>query len=106
MVYYVPPKYFRQEEFVDPWTYEYYNARGWDVWRLFRSQILYVAFTLRVRYGRAITINDWHQHKDKELCYRWRGFRTPKYDRYSAYSPHSMGGAIDLDVYGMGAEEV
>jgi len=101
MKYYIPPRYFRQEEFVDRATFILYKGKGWDIWRLFRPQILFAIYSLRVRYDKLIRINDWHSGGN----FQWRGFRTPDSPQYSVFSQHN-GGALDFDVLGMPAEEV
>jgi hypothetical protein len=102
MVFFVPPRYFRQEEFVDPGIYLVYKNRGQTVWNLFKPGILFAVYSLRVRYGKAISINNWHDGGPR----KWSGFRTDESPNYSPTSQHALGGALDFFVEGMSAEEV
>lgn len=93
LVYHVPnPKYFKEQEFVDRETYEYYRKNGWDVWRLFNPGLLWSIDHLREFVGVPFLLNNWHVGGDVE----WRGFRTPRCPFYSQWSQHPKGDAVDF----------
>lgn len=93
------PKHFSIRELVDPQTFA---IRGEKAFELFRPQALITIDLIRDRYGKPVTINDWHAKGQ----FTMRGYRPLTTGTGAAYSQHRLGNAFDFDVLGMTAEEV
>lgn len=87
------------QEFVPPSIYnEWFEKSIWFI----RPVVISFAQFIRDRYGKSVTINNWHaQGKFAE-----RGFRMPTSSTGGKLSQHRFGNAIDFNVAGMTADEV
>jgi hypothetical protein len=97
-------EYLKAYEIVDRETY---NRFGEASYRFFDPLLLKVADWLRVNLG-AVTCNDWHWRQDENThaVFEWSGLRTARWDevqpsssgnkKYSPYSDHALGNALDL----------
>lgn len=106
--------YLKPYELVDRETYRRF---GESSYRLFDPNLLRLADWLRDQLG-PVTVNDWYWRKDEaaQSVYEWSGFRTSRWDevqprangkkRYSPYSDHALGNALDLKFKNHDAEFV
>lgn len=69
---------------------------------LMDERLLMTIDAMREHYKRAITINNWYTGGS----FRNRGFRPMTGNVGAKYSQHRFGRAVDLDVYGIPAEQV
>ena len=97
-------RFLKPYELVDRETYRLF---GNSSYRFFDPMILKVADWLRGELG-AVTCNDWFWRKDEAAweVFEWSGLRTARWDevqpsktgkkKYSPYSDHALGNALDL----------
>ena len=106
--------YFKAYELVDRETYRRFRETSY---RFFDPTLLKVADWLREKLG-PVTCNDWRwrKHENASDVFEWSGLRTARWDevqtradgkkRYSPYSDHALGNALDLKFKNHTAEEV
>ena len=75
---------------------------GERAWMLFDPLLLGTLDRIRGRYGKPITINNWHSMGP----FQFRGFRPSSCIEGAKLSSHRRGQAVDFDVQGMSADEV
>jgi hypothetical protein len=115
-MYHYKPKYFRIEELVDPVTFQ---DRGEKALELLHADMLYSLDMMRERYGRPITVNNWHRVKPSDPkfyldpvwrrnngVFIFRGFRPAWCTEGGKYSQHRLGAGFDFDVQGLTAADV
>ena len=92
-------EHFQIEELVDKATYDKF---GEQAWMFFDPAILFSLDGVRDYFGKPVTVNNWKAGGP----FQWRGLRPRSCDIGAEYSIHRFGGATDLDVKGLTAEEV
>ncbi|KKW10177.1 MAG: hypothetical protein UY48_C0046G0001 [Candidatus Gottesmanbacteria bacterium GW2011_GWB1_49_7] len=92
------PKHFILEELVDRMTFE---TKGETAWALFRDDALIMIDGIREFFGAPVRINNWHLGGQ----FQFRGYRPPDYQGGAKYSMHRLGGAFDMDVIGLTADQ-
>lgn len=92
------PKYFKAYELVDFHTFDKF---GEDSVAFFRPEILIALDTIREKTTLKCTVNNWKQGGP----FKWRGLRTVDSLTGASYSMHRFGGAFDLDIDGLTADE-
>ena len=109
-------KHFKSYEIVDRETYRIYGEFSY---RFFDPILLRVADWLRDELG-PVTCNNWFWNKDKPAwdVFEWSGLRTARWDevqpsrqlnskkKYTPYSDHALGNALDLKFRDHSAEYV
>ena len=90
---------FSLVEFVPPEVYEKYL--GNSIWFL-DSKIFVMAQFIRDRFGKPITINNWHSGQSR----RESGFRKPLSSTGASFSQHRYGRAIDFFIKGIEPDEI
>ena len=93
------PKHFQTWELVSPDVHEKF---GDQAWMFFNPSILISLDGIRDYFGKPVTVNNWKQGGS----FQWRGLRPRGCDVGAEYGMHRFGGAVDLDVKGLTAEEV
>lgn len=89
---FIPPKYFRIEEFVSRSIFNQFRGREHILWWQFDPRILYSAYQLRIIFDQGITINNWLWNGNRQFS----GLRLPGDDHFSQTSQHSHGRGLDL----------
>ena len=107
-------KHFKCYEIVDRETYRLFGEFSY---RFFDPILLRVADWLREELG-PTTCNNWYWNKEKASwdVFEWSGLRTSRWDlaqpnssgkkKYSPYSDHALGNALDLRFKNHSAEYV
>jgi len=92
-------KNFWLQEFLPPDLYEMSPQSG--IWMIDR-RIINIAQFIRERYGKPVTINNWHSGGQ----YKESGFRNPFTKTGALLSQHKFGRAIDAKIDGLHPEEI
>jgi len=79
-----------------------YDEWGESAWMFMRTDALVSLDNIRDYFGKPVIVNDWMFGGS----FQYRGFRTPWCAIGASISQHRLGNAFDLDVKGMGADEV
>ena len=93
------PTHFRIEELVTPGIFQMYGVRAFS---LFDSRLLWTADAVRGYFDKPVRCNNWHN----DGTFTQRGYRPPDSLIGAETSEHRFGRALDIDVIGLGAEEV
>lgn len=91
--------HFRLEEFVPKEIFDTYA--GNSIWFI-DQRIVTICEWMRVKIGKAITINNWHTGG----TYNLSGYRTPDSIIGARLSQHKRGAAADIKVAGLTPPEV
>ncbi len=92
-------EHFDVREIVTPEIYAKFGENS--KWFVSEKQIRFAEF-LRMHFGKAITINNWHTGGHLQN----RGTRNPITDVGAVYSQHKLMNAVDINVSGMNSDEV
>jgi hypothetical protein len=96
-------KNFHLEEFIPKEIWKRWKTRST---RFIRLPLLELAQSVRDRYGKPVTINNWLWWKKGMKLYNYSGYRPPLCKVGAFLSRHKLGLAIDIKVDGMDAPEV
>lgn len=91
--------YFYLYEFVPKEIYERWGDKS--IWFIDRRIVLLADF-IRDRFGKPMTINNWHEGGP----FSYRGFRQRSCEVGGDLSQHRFGRAIDFNIAGLTAQEV
>lgn len=91
--------YFYLYEFVPKEIYDRWGEKS--IWFIERRIVLLADF-IRDRFGKAMTINNWHEGGN----FNYRGFRQRSCEIGSELSQHRFGRAIDFNLQDTTPEEV
>ena len=92
-------KNFIIQEFVPQSVYEKWGEKS--IWFV-QPRIILLAQFLREKFGRPVTINDWHNGGS----YQERGYRLPDSPTGGYQSQHKFGNAIDFNIYDLTPDEI
>jgi hypothetical protein len=90
---------FSLEEFVPKELFQQFGDKS--IWFI-DKRIIDIAEAIRNRFGKAVTINNWHVGGQLNN----RGFRMPDTSVGGKLSQHKFGRAIDVNVAGVTVKEV
>ena len=91
-------KYFSIKELVDETTYKRY---GESCWQFFKPEALEMLDGIREFFKSPCTVNNWSSGGE----YQYRGYRPVFCNIGAKQSMHRVGGAFDIDIKGLSAEE-
>ena len=84
--------FFVPQEFLPPEIYK----SNINIWRFIDNKCVEIAYRIRLRYNKPVTINNWHLGGK----FRYSGYRPPDCPIGAKYSAHKIGKAIDIKILG------
>lgn len=99
------PEFFASWEVVPPDVFTVFGDRSF---MFLNTRVLWTLDAIRQYFNKPIFVNTYRSGRLKTLfgLFEERGFRSPATLTGSALSPHKRGDAADLNVIGIGVEEV